>query len=150
MAGLLLLGGLAIGALTGPEGLRPVQPFFTLLFPGVLCLFLLELGRVTAERLGDFGRVGGRLLAFALLAPPAHAVLGLGLAAAAGLSEGGAIVFATLCASASYIAAPAAIRVALPEANPSLYLTCSLGITFPFNILVGLPLYQAWAAWLYG
>lgn len=147
---LLLLGGLGIGALAGTEGLRPVQPFFGSLFPGVLCLFLLELGRLTGERLEAFGRVGGRLLAFALLAPLAHAALGVMLAAAAGLSEAGAVVFATLCASASYIAAPAAVRAALPEANPSLYLTCSLGITFPFNLIAGLPLYQAMAGWLYG
>ena len=146
---LLLLGGLAIGALAGPAGMRPVQPFFIGLFPGVLCLFLLELGRLAAERLGDFAKVGGRLLAFSLLAPVAHAALGLLVAAAAGLGEGGAVVFATLCASASYIAAPAAVRAALPEANPSLYLTCALGITFPFNIVVGLPLYQAMAAALY-
>ena len=147
---LLLLGGLVIGAAAGPAGLRPVQPFFGVLFPGVLCLFLLELGRLTGERLEAFGRVGGRLLAFALLAPVLHAALGMLLAAAAGLSEGGAVVFATLCASSSYIAAPAAVRAALPEANPSLYLTCSLGITFPFNMLVGLPLYQAMAGWMYG
>ncbi len=147
---LLLLGGLVIGALVGTEGLRPVQPFFTGLFPGVLCLFLLELGRLTGERLEAFGRVGGRLLAFAVLAPLGHAVIGLVLAAGVGLSPGGAVVFATLCASASYIAAPAAVRAALPEANPSLYLTCSLGITFPFNLIVGLPLYQALANWLYG
>jgi hypothetical protein len=147
---LLLLGGLVIGALAGPAGLRPVQPFFNGMFPGVLCLFLLELGRLAAERLGDFAKVGGRLLAFALLAPVAHALLGLLVAAAAGLGEGGAVVFATLCASASYIAAPAAVRAALPEANPSLYLTCALGITFPFNIIFGLPLYQAMAAWLQG
>ena len=146
---MLLLGGLAIGALAGPGGMRPVEPFFIGLFPGALCLFLLELGRLTAERLGDFGRVGGRMIAFAVLAPVLHAALGLGLAAAAGLGEGGAVVFATLCASASYIAAPAAVRAALPEANPGLYLTCALGITFPFNILAGLPLYQAMAAWLY-
>lgn len=147
---LLLLGGLAIGALAGTEGLRPVQPFFGGLFPGVLCLFLLELGRMAGERLEAFGRVGGRLLAFAVLAPVAHAMLGVVLAAAAGLSAGGAVIFATLCASASYIAAPAAVRAALPEANPSLYLTCSLGITFPFNLVAGLPLYQAMAGWLYG
>jgi hypothetical protein len=147
---LLLLGGLVIGALAGPAGIRPVQPFFNGMFPGVLCLFLLELGRLAAERLGDFARVGGRLLGFALVAPVLHAAIGLPLAAAAGLGQGGAIVFATLCASASYIAAPAAVRAALPEANPSLYLTCALGITFPFNIVLGLPLYQGMAAWLYG
>lgn len=146
---LLLLGGLAIGALAGHGGLRPVQPFFAGLFPGALCLFLLELGRITAERLAEFARLGARLTAFAWLAPPVHGALGLVLAQAVGLSQGGAVLFAALSASASYIAAPAAVRAALPEANPSLYLTCSLGLTFPFNILVGLPLYQALAARLY-
>ncbi len=147
---LLLLGGLVIGALSGPERLAPVQPFFTGLFPGALCLFLLELGRVTAQRLGEFSGAGRRLVAFALIAPPIHAVAGLVVAQAVGLSEGGAVVLATLAASASYIAAPAAVRQALPEANPGFYLTCALGITFPFNIIIGLPLYQAMAGWLYG
>jgi len=147
---LLLLGGLVIGALSGPERMRPIQPFFTGLFPGALCLFLLELGRVTASRLGDFFQVGARLVVFALAAPVVHAVLGLVVAWAVGLSEGGAVVLATLAASASYIAAPAAVRQALPEANPGIYLTCALGLTFPFNIIIGLPLYQAMAGWVYG
>lgn len=147
---LLLLGGLVIGALSGPQRLAPVQPFFTGLFPGALCLFLLELGRVTAARMTDFMQVGTRLVVFALAAPVLHAVIGLAAARMAGLSEGGAIVLATLAASASYIAAPAAVRQSLPEANPGFYLTCALGITFPFNIIIGLPLYQAMAGWFYG
>lgn len=147
---LLLVGGLAIGALAGEEGMGKVQPFFVGLFPGILCLFLLDLGRVAASHIGDFSKVGARLAAFAIVLPIVHAVLGLLVARATGMSEGGAVVFATLAASASYIAAPAAVRLALPDANPGYYLTCSLAITFPFNILLGIPLYAAMAAWLYG
>jgi uncharacterized protein len=146
---LLLGGGLAIGALSGADGIAKVKPLFADLFQGMLCLFLLELGRMAAERIGDFRRVGARLAVFALAMPIVHAALGVLVARAAGLSEGGAVVMATLAASASYIAAPAAVRLALPEANPSYYLTCSIGITFPFNIVVGLPLYAAMAAWAY-
>lgn len=147
---LLLIGGLVIGALSGPERMRPVEPFFVELFPGALCAFLLEMGRVTAQRLGEFVKVGPRLVIFALVAPVLHAMAGLVAAWAVGLSAGGAVVLATLSASASYIAAPAAVGQALPEANPGYYLTCALGLTFPFNIIVGLPLYQAMAGWLYG
>lgn len=146
---LLLCGGLVIGALAGPAGLTKVKPFFGDLFQGALCLFLLELGRVAASRIGDFGQVGLRLAAFAVALPILHGALGVALAHLAGLSQGGAVVLGTLAASASYIAAPAAVRVALPEASPGTYLTCSLAITFPFNIVLGLPLYQAMAAWLY-
>lgn len=147
---LLLVGGLAIGALVGPAGVVKVKPFFVDLFQGALCLFLLELGRVAASRAGEFRKAGFALVGFALLAPVFHGMLGLVLAQAVGLSLGGAVVLATLAASASYIAAPAAVQLALPEANPSLYLTCSLAITFPFNIVLGLPLYQAAAQALYG
>ena len=146
----LLAGGLVIGALVGPAGLVRVKPFFVDLFAGALCLFLLDLGRVAASRAGDFLRVGKFLLGFALLAPVAHAAVGVGVAYLTGLSQGGAIVLGTLAASASYIAAPAAVRLGLPEANPGLYLTASLAITFPFNITVGLPLYAAMARALYG
>lgn len=147
---LLLVGGLAIGALAGPGSLAKVKPFFADLFPGALCLFLLELGRMAASRAGAFRTVGLPLLAFAILMPVAHAGLGLGVAYVAGLSLGGAVILATLAASASYIAAPAAVQLALPEADAGLYLTCALAVTFPFNIVVGLPLYQAMAGALYG
>lgn len=147
---LILIGGLAIGALAGPAGIAKVKPFFVDLFQGALCLFLLALGHAAASRAGEFRKAGVVLLGFALLVPLAHAALGLAVAHAVGLSLGGAIILATLAASASYIAAPAAVQLALPEANPSLYLTCSLAITFPFNIVLGLPLYQALARWLYG
>lgn len=145
----LLAGGVAIGALTGPAGLAKVKPLFGDLFPGMLCLFLLELGRVAASHVGDFRKVGLRLGAFALLMPVLHGAIGILVAQAVGLSQGGALVLGTLAASASYIAAPAAVRLALPEANPGYYLTCSLAITFPFNIVLGIPLFGAMATFLY-
>jgi hypothetical protein len=146
----LLVGGLAIGALVGPAGMTKVKPFFGDLFQGALCLFLLELGRVAATQAAAFRQVGAPLAVFALAAPVLHGALGLALAWTVGMSQGGAIVLGTLAASASYIAAPAAVRLALPEANPGYYLTCSLAITFPFNIIIGLPLYQVLARLLYG
>ncbi len=146
----LLMGGLVIGMLAGPSGVAKVKPLFVDLFQGLLCLFLLDLGRVAASRIADFGQVGWRLAGFAVAMPVAHAMLGVLVAQAAGLSEGGAVVLATLAASSSYIAAPAAVRLALPEANPGYYLTCSLAITFPFNIALGLPLYGLMARWVYG
>ena len=145
----LLLGGLMIGALAGPAGLTKVKPFFSDLFQGALCLFLLELGRVAASHVAGFRRVGMRLIAFAVVMPIVHGALGVALAFALGMSQGGAVVLGTLAASASYIAAPAAVRLALPEANPGYYLTCSLAVTFPFNITVGLVIYRAFAAALY-
>lgn len=147
---LLLVGGLVIGMLAGSEGLAPVRPFFGDLFRGALCLFLLELGIVAAQRARDLRRVGPALAAFAVLAPFVHGLLGLALGKLAGLSAGGAVVLATLAASASYIAAPAAVRLALPEANPGYYLTASLAVTFPFNLALGIPLYAGAARWLFG
>ena len=141
----LLAGGIAIGLLVGPAGLARVKPLFSDLFQGALCLFLLELGRVAALGTREFRTIGVRLAAFAVVMPVVHGALGVLAGHAAGLSEGGAIILGTLAASASYIAAPAAIRLALPEANQAFTLTCSVAITFPFNIIVGLPLYQAMA-----
>ncbi|MCA0407433.1 MAG: sodium-dependent bicarbonate transport family permease [Proteobacteria bacterium] len=145
----LLVGGLIIGMAAGPQGMAKVKPFFIDLLPGMLCLFLLELGRVAASRLKDFRKVGPALATLAIALPVFHAMLGLGLAYMVGLSQGGAIVLATLAASASYIAAPAAVQLVLPQANPGYYLTCSMVITFPFNIIAGLPLYSAMAGMLY-
>lgn len=142
---LLLAGGLIIGAVAGKAGLAPVKPFFGDLFLGFLCLFLLELGIVAAQKADDAFKAGPRLLTFALLAPPIHGFIGVALGLAAGLSEGGAIILGTLAASASYIAAPAAIRIALPEANTSYSLGAALAITFPFNLIVGIPLYAEMA-----
>ena len=146
----LLVGGLVIGLLAGPAGVTKVKPLFVDLFQGFLCLFLLDLGRVAASRATEFGKVGLRLALFAVIMPVIHAMLGISVAYATGLSQGGAMILGTLAASASYIAAPAAVRLALPEANPGYYLTCSLAITFPFNIALGLPLYGLMTRWFYG
>jgi len=147
---LLLAGGLAIGAIVGEAGYARVKPLFSDLFQGALCLFLLELGMLAAGRMADFRRVGPFLAVFALAMPVAHGALGVLIAHAIGMSVGGAMILGTLAASASYIAAPAAVRLALPQANPGYYLTASLAITFPFNLTLGLPLYKAMATWLQG
>ncbi len=146
----LLFGGLVIGLVVGREGLVPVKPLFGDLFRGLLCLFLLDLGRQAMERAGAWRENGLKLALFALLAPVINGGLGLTAAWLAGMSQGGAVVLATLAASASYIVAPAAVRMALPDANPGLYLTASLALTFPFNLILGIPLYAAMAAALYG
>lgn len=137
----LLLGGLTIGYLAGTDGLERVRPLFVDLFQGVLLLFLLDMGMVAARRLRDLRHTGPFLVAFAVLVPILHGLLGTALGRVAGLSVGGATVLGVLAASASYIAAPAAVRIALPQANPSLYLTAALGLTFPFNLTIGIPLF---------
>lgn len=146
---LLLGGGLLIGLVSGQAGFAQVGPFFDTPFRGVLALFLLEMGLVTGRRLGDLRRVGPFLAGFALVMPLLHGLLGVWLARWAGLGVGGATALGTLAASASYIAAPAAVRLALPQANPALYLTASLAITFPLNLVAGIPAYHAFARWLY-
>lgn len=145
----LLIGALAVGALCGETGMKKVEPFFVAPFQGVLALFLMEMGVVAGGRLGDLRRVGPFLLAFGILVPVLNGILGVWLGKFTGLSLGGATLLGVLAASASYIAAPAAIRIALPEANPTLYLTSSLAITFPFNITLGIPLYLAVARRLF-
>ena len=147
---LLLLGGLTIGFLSGTSGLAKVAPLFVDLFQGALLLFLLEMGMVTARRFRDLARVGPFLLGFGIVMPVLHGALGTWLGGLAGLSLGGSTVLGVLAASASYIAAPAAVRIALPEANPSYYLTAALAITFPFNLTLGIPLYYALARWTHG
>jgi hypothetical protein len=146
---LLLLGGLAIGLASGKKGFEQVAPLFDAPFKGVLTLFLLEVGLVTGRRLHDLKSAGWRLVAFALIMPVLHGILGAVVGKWAGLGIGGATVLATLAASASYIAAPAAVRIALPQASPALYLTSSLAITFPFNIVLGIPLYHAFTKFLF-
>lgn len=146
---LLLLGGLVIGFLVGQNGVKKVAPLFLDLFQGVLTLFLLEMGMVAARRLGDLRKVGAFLIAFGVMMPVASGIAGIWLGSLAGLSQGGAVVLGTLAASASYIAAPAAVRIALPQANPSFYLTASLAITFPFNLAVGIPLYYGLSGWFF-
>ena len=144
---ILLVGGLVIGWISGPTGFAEVQPFFEGLFKGALVLFLLEMGIIAGERLGDLRRTGAFLIAFGLLLPIVHGLLGAWLGTLAGLSVGGATVLASMAASASYIAAPPAVRLTLPEANPTLSITASLAITFPFNLLLGIPLYYRFAEW---
>jgi hypothetical protein len=118
-------------------------PFTNELFTGVLALFLLDMGIIAARRLGDLRRAGVFLTCFAIIVPLVNAALGLLGAWLLGLGHGDGLLFVILCASASYIAVPAAMRLAIPEANPSLYVTMSLALTFPFNILIGIPLYEA-------
>lgn len=145
----LLVGALVVGALCGETGMKKVEPFFVAPFQGVLALFLMEMGVVAGGRLGDLKRVGPFLLGFGILVPVVNGLIGVWLGKLTGLQLGGATLMGVLAASASYIAAPAAIRMALPEANPTLYLTSSLAITFPFNIALGIPLYLAVARRLY-
>ncbi len=142
---LLLVGGLVIGGVMGEAGTAPIKNVFIDPFKGVLALFLLELGLVAGGRLGELRRYGLRLVGFALLAPPLLAVLGALVGLGLGLSLGGVTVMATLAASASYIAAPTAMRIAVPQANAALSITAALGVTFPFNIVLGIPLYFALA-----
>lgn len=146
----LLLGGMAIGWIAGPEGLAPVKGLFFDLFRGVLALFLLEMGLIVSRQVGDLRRNGVFLAAFGLLMPILSGILGLACGMLLGLSVGGLTLLATLAASASYIAVPAAMRVALPQANPALSLACVLGVTFPFNIIAGIPLYHRLASQLAG
>ncbi len=142
---LLLLGFLVIGFLAGKSGWEQVSPLFDVPFKGVLTLFLLEAGLVAGRKLSDFKKGGIFLIGFGIIFPILHATIGIYLGYLTGLSLGGATILGVLAASASYIAAPAACRVALPEANPSYYLTAALAITFPFNIMIGLPLYHEMA-----
>jgi hypothetical protein len=137
----LLVGGLIIGWIAGPQGIDPMRGLFFDLFKGVLALFLLEMGLVAASRIGDLRRSGLFLVAFGVITPVVFAVIGALVGRMIGLSLGGTTLLAVLAASASYIAAPAAIRIAVPEANPSLSIGAALGITFPFNLTIGIPLY---------
>ncbi len=141
----LLVGGLLIGWASGPEGTASLAPLFFDLFKGILAVFLLEMGLITAAQFGSLRQHGLFLLFFGVAMPLFSALVGTGLALALGLSPGGVAMLATLAASASYIAVPAAMRISVPEANPTLSLAAALGVTFPFNVLVGIPLYHALA-----
>ncbi len=147
---LLLTGGMAIGALATDGQWRQISPFYEGLFCGMLMLFLLEMGMTAARQMRDFAKVGVFMTGFAIAAPLCFGIAGLLAGHMIGLDKGSAFVLAAVCASASYIDAPAACRAALPEASPGIYLTASLGITFPFNLLAGIPVYWAAATWLYG
>jgi hypothetical protein len=146
----LLVGGLVIGALSGENGMKATEAFLVAPFKGVLSFFLLELGVITSERLADVKKVGRFLAFFGIGQPIINGIVGITTGWLVGLTLGGATLLGVLAASASYIAAPAAMRVAVPNANPSLSLTAVLGITFPFNITLGIPLYLAIARWLFG
>jgi len=141
----LLIGGMVIGYVAGPQGVAPLKPLFVDLFKGALALFLLEMGLIVARQSRDLRQHGLFLLAFALIMPLGSAWLGLIAGNLMSLSVGGLTLLATLTASASYIAVPAAMRIALPQANPGLSLGAVLGVTFPFNIMLGIPLYHSWA-----
>lgn len=139
---LMLTGAFIIGMVTGDQGLEMISPFIIDPFRGVLCLFLLDMGLIAGRGLrGGAGKLPWSVITFGLYMPLIGAVLAAGLAWAIGLGAGSAALFITLSASASYIAVPAAMRLALPEAKPSIYLTLSLGVTFPFNLALGIPLY---------
>lgn len=141
----LLLGSFAIGWLSGPVKFEEVKLLFDGLFKGVLCLFLLDMGLIAARRLIQSRAMNARLIFLALLFPLVNGMLGVALGTAIGLDVGTVAAFGVLCASASYIAVPAAMRLALPQADPGIYLTMSLSITFPFNLIVNIGL-VAWAA----
>jgi hypothetical protein len=150
MAGLLVIGFVST-LFMDPKGFQPFYDFFQskgMLFRGALCIFLLEMGLVAGERLGDLVKVGPFLVAFGILMPLVHGFLGVWLGHLAGLNLGGCTVLGAIVASASYIAAPPAVRLTLPEANPTLSITAALAITFPFNIAFGIPIYFEMAKWV--
>jgi hypothetical protein len=145
----LLVGSLIIGVLTGEHGLEKLDPFVNKLFYGALCFFLLDMGLVAAKRIRDLSKTGFFLISFAILMPIFNAGISIGLARLINMPSGDALLFAVLGASASYIAVPAAMRMTVPEANPSLYISTALAVTFPFNIIVGIPLYLAFVNMLW-
>jgi hypothetical protein len=145
---LLLMGGMTIGAIATDSQWTQIQPFYEGLFRGMLMLFLLEMGITAARQIRGFREVGRFMLGFGIAMPIVNGLVGVTLADAVGALLGAAFVFGAICASASFIDAPGACRACLPEANPGIYLTSSLGVTLPFNLLVGLPLYYQYAAWL--
>ena len=138
---LVLIGATVIGIVLGAEGRESLAGFFVAPFTGVLALFLLDMGLLAFSRIGALRAAGGRLIAFALYMPLIGGILGVLLGALIGMPTGDAALLATLAASASYIAAPAAMRLAVPEADPGLSLPLALAVTFPFNLVVGIPLY---------
>jgi uncharacterized protein len=147
---LLLSGGMIIGALIGDRGYQQIAPFYEGLFRGILMLFLLEMGMTAVRQIKGFAAVGMFMTGFAILSPLGWGVLGVTIGWSVGLGLGGGFVFGAICASASFIDAPAACRAALPQANPGIYLTSALGITLPFNLVIGIPVYYQYAVWLYG
>lgn len=137
----LLVGSLLVGLVTSEQGWESLEPFTGEMFYGVLTFFLLDMGLVAARRFQDLRKGGSFLIGFSILMPVLNAILGIAIAALLHMSAGDALLFAVLCASASYIAVPAAMRLTVPEANPSLYISMALALTFPFNIIIGIPIY---------
>ncbi|MBT9148225.1 MAG: hypothetical protein DDT32_01995 [Syntrophomonadaceae bacterium] len=144
----VLLGSLVIGLITGPERLEREMIFFRDIFRGVLCIFLLEMGILAASRLKELKAVSPLVIPLAISIAFVNGIVSVYVATALGLSPGGALIFSALAAGASYVTVPAAMRVALPEANPSLYLGTAIGIVFPFNMAIGLPVYLMFAQYL--
>jgi len=136
----ILLGCIVIGYIIGEEGFTSIKIVFDEMFTGAIVIFMIEMGIIAGQRLDDLKKVGIFLIAFAVIMPTFNGVIGVLVATGLGLSLGGAVMFGLLLASASFIAAPAVLRHAIPEAKPSLYITSALGITFPYNIIVLLPI----------
>lgn len=149
-AHLLLIGSLIIGAVSGAEGGAAMEPFVSGVFKGLLAFFLLEMGLLVSRQLRETRGLEPFLIGFAVVAPLLSATAALLAGSAAGLTVGDLTLLAVLAASGSYIVVPAVVRFAIPEARPSRYFTMALGITFPFNVLLGIPLYYAAATWLVG
>lgn len=146
---MLLLGSVFIGYLAGSKGEMQLKPFVSDIYHGLLCFYLLDMGLEAGRRLGDLRKSGAFLILFALLMPIFNGLLGMGLAYILALSPGNALLFTILVGSASYIAVPAAIRMCVPEANMSLLLPMALGVTFTFNIALGIPIYYSLIQWLW-
>ncbi len=146
----LLIGSLVIGMATGSRGWQAMEPVFGTPFKGILVLFLLDMGINAARQLQKLPDSSAFLVTFAILAAVVHAGLGIGLGRILDLGKGDALLLAVLCGSASYIAVPAAAKLALPKANPGLYVPMSLGITFPFNVIVGIPIYLTVINYVWG
>ena len=145
---MLLVGAFCIGLIAPAQALAQVTPFFDTLFRGVLCLFLLDMGLIAARRFRDARAMTWRVAGLALVLPIMNGLIGVTLATLAGLDPGSAAALGILAGSASYIAAPAVVRMALPEADPGLYLGMSLAVTFPFNIIFGISLFSLYAVWI--
>lgn len=143
----LLLGAMAVGYISGPKGMETVKFFYKDLFMGMLSLFMLEMGMIAAGKLSELRKAGMFLILFGILMPPVNALLGILTGIMVGLSVGGATLLGVLAASSSYIVAPAAMRVSLPKANPAMYLGTSLGVTLPFNLILGIPIYYFMAVY---
>jgi len=142
---ILLGGGVVIGLLSGEAGRAQVEPFFFDLFPGILTLFLLQMGTVVAERIGELRDVSWFVVLYAIIAPTVQALIGVVLGTLLGLSTGGAFILGIIAASASFISAPAVVRANIPQANPGIHMTTALVITFPWNLVLGMPIYYEFA-----